>query len=369
MSGPPRVALDPVAEAAKRALTAQGAAEALDELRRLCVAQTEDTAPLEAKVEQLRLAGYRQELNQVLQEALSSPQAHPHVGALWMRRLVSSNNWDRRYPQGMDQLCRRGEIGRRAVIEFLQAAGASRKGRLVCHALRKHGKWLRTHPQGWRAAARALADVREYRRLARWMSSWRTKPELDGELLYCLALGLRGTGHERKAQPFVRQALEKPDAEKQFPVLKLWAAQEEALAGDVQAAEGLYKELKSVAWDDDSVCVYYLTRGVLRVRQAARASRKEVFDSASTRVQERVRRVAIYKRDVMLRRQYRRCLWRMAVDSGRWGSGAMAAWRSAESVWLLLPLALVPGLQLFLPLYLFRLCARRRGFRKKRPGF
>ncbi|MGH7970947.1 MAG: hypothetical protein ACREIC_19680, partial [Limisphaerales bacterium] len=79
------------------------------------------------------------------------------------------------------------------------------------------------------------------------------------------------------------------------------------------------------------------------------------------RVRDQFRRHKIYQREVMLRRQYRRCLSRMACDSGRWGAGLLGAWRSADRWPTLLVLLVVPGLQLFAPLYLFRLCTNRRG--------
>jgi hypothetical protein len=51
----------------------------------------------------------------------------------------------------------------------------------------------------------------------------------------------------------------------------------------------------------------------------------------------------------------------MGRDAGHTGGGMMACWQSADSRALTIPLLLVPGLQLFLPLYLLRLCTNRRG--------
>ena len=65
-----------------------------------------------------------------------------------------------------------------------------------------------------------------------------------------------------------------------------------------------------------------------------------------------------------LRREYRRCLVRMGKDSGDWSQAVLAVWRSAESWWFVLPLLIIPGLQFFLPCYLYRLCSRRRGINK-----
>jgi hypothetical protein len=69
----------------------------------------------------------------------------------------------------------------------------------------------------------------------------------------------------------------------------------------------------------------------------------------------------VHTRDIALRRQYRRCLLRMARDSGSWLKVPFILWESADTPWTLLALAVIPGLQLLLPFYLFRLCTHRKG--------
>jgi len=356
-----RSSIDLVSEAAKRALTREQAAQIIAKLRVLCVSSAADSGTLEQAADLLRNAGYKQELAEVLRETLALPNAHPHVGALWIRRLVASNSWDRRYPAGMDELCSRGEIGHLAVIEFLEVAAAKHKAHLVRRAIRTHSRWLRTHPHGWGVPARALVSVRCYKAAAAWMSDWRSRPELDGALSQCLAFALRGAGRFQEAHQIIKATLEKSTAADQFPGLKVWCAMEESLAGNTQAAEAHFKQLKPLAWDDDLLCRYYLTRGVIRVQQAERSARKEAFDLACERIKDRFRRVRIYQKDILIRHEYRRCLWRMARDSGHFIPGVRAAWRSADSLVLVAPLLILPGLQLFLPLYLYRLCRRRRG--------
>jgi hypothetical protein len=103
---------------------------------------------------------------------------------------------------------------------------------------------------------------------------------------------------------------------------------------------------------------------VLRVQKAEKPKRKEAFAVARERIGELFRRVPIYKRDVYLRREYRRCLSRMAVDSGNWTRAIAATWRSAQSPFFLLALIVIPGLQVFVPCYLYRLCSRRKGVSK-----
>jgi hypothetical protein len=333
----------------------------------LCVTKGEELQELERAAKALRDSGYKQELSQVLREAITWPESHPRVGALWVRRLVASNNWDRTYPKTMDELCRNGEIGHCALIEFLETVSAKGRRNLIREAVRRHSTWLRKDPVGWGTAARALASVRLYKMAANWMSDWRTRGDLDLPVHYSLCLALRGSGREKEAHEIVQQALARPGADQQFPVLRLWLAQEETLQGHTERAAAELKEMHQLGGDDDSVGLFYLTRGVIRVQRAKPEDRREAFAAAYDRIRDQFRRHRIYQRDLMLRRQYRRCLSRMARDSGKLGVALMVNWRSADRWLTLVPLLLVPGLQIFAPLYLFRLCRHRHG-REKRSG-
>ena len=353
-----------VEAAAKKALSAQQLEKTVERFRQLCITPGDQAAALEETAEILRNAGYKQELIRLLNEALTSPEANPHVGALWMRRIVTSKIWDHRYPRGMDSLCAEGELGRQAVIEFLALAGAKRRHQLVCQALGRHAKWLRTHPTGWAVAGRALVQARCYRQAARWMADWQSKPELDLPTLHSLALALRATG--RRADEVIQLALRQPGAAEQFPIFKVWQAEDEAFAGNTQNASATFKQLSPAGWDDDSLVLFYLVRSVIRVQKAELGSRPEVFSVARDRIADLFRRTPVYKRDMFLRREYRLCLTRMARDAGKWTEQVRALWRSAESWTFVLPLLLVPGLQFFLPCYLYRLCSRRKGVEKRK---
>lgn len=193
------------------------------------------------------------------------------------------------------------------------------------------------------------------------MADWKAKPELELPLLYCLAMALRGAGQIKEAHAVIEAALAKPGASQQYPILEVWYAMEEALAGNTQAAATHFKDLKPLGWDDDLLCRYYLTRGVIRVQQAEPTARKEACAAATARIKDHFRRIRIYQKDVLLRSEYRRCLWAMSRAAGNPATGILGIWRSADTWWFLLPLLIVPGLQFFAPLYLFRLCTRRKG--------
>jgi hypothetical protein len=350
-----------VEEAARKALSQQELEKTITRFRELCSRPGQGVQELDEVGEILRNAGFKNELMNVLREALRHPGTNPHVGALWVRRLVLSKIWDHGYPDGLDALCKQGEIGHCAVIEFIKLAGTKRRAELVRLAVSRHRGWLRKDVLGWHVAGRALVEARCYRQAVGWMSAWRDKSNLELPTLHCLALALRATGRRKASNEVVQQALSRPDGATAYPIFKLWAAQDEALRGETQSASTHLKQVDTSGWDDDSLALFYLVRGVVRVQRADAEDREETFGTARDRIHDVFRKVPIYKRDVYLRREYRRCLTRMAKDSGAWSQLIPPLWKSAESKWFLVPLLAVPGLQLFLPCYVYRLCSRRRG--------
>jgi hypothetical protein len=193
------------------------------------------------------------------------------------------------------------------------------------------------------------------------MSNWREQPSLDNSTLYCLALAFRATDKRSKATEVAGVALGRPGMSEEFPLLKLWLAQDHAFSGDTQAASTTFKQIDPSGWEDDALACYYLVRGVIRVQKAQDKDRKEAFQMARDRIAQLFRKNPIWKRDVYLRREYHRCLLRMARDAGNWAERLRVRWRSAHSAPVAVALLLVPGLQLLVPCYLYRLCSHRRG--------
>jgi len=196
------------------------------------------------------------------------------------------------------------------------------------------------------------------------MANWRDQPELELPTLQCLALALRATGHSKQADEVAQIGISKSGTNDLGSIFKLYVAEDQVLSGNAQAASVTLKQINTSGWEDDSLALFYLVRGLARVQRAERSDRQEAFDLAQDRLRGVFRKVPIYKRDVFLRREYRRCLTRMAKASGLWSQGIRALWKSAESRSFIVPLLLIPGLQLFLPCYLYRLCSRRKGINR-----
>lgn len=357
-TAPSRPGVPAASELARRKFLSPAEAQAaLARLRELALQPGGSEAELDRLASGLRESGYVAEMTALIAEALEQPSAHPHLGVLWMRRHVSSKSWDRSYPSAVDALCQRGEIGRGAVLELLRYAGERRKVHLVREVWRRHRRWLKEHPKGWPLMGWALVNNADYRRALAWLEGWEVRAPGDLRVQACVAHALRGLGREAKADAMVRATLEQANPSEvrhHYPQLLMWAAVEAALAGDVESAATWLGQVEPAGWDDQQTNLYYLARGVLRVKQTDADRRRQAFRHAYDRIRERFRRVPPYQHDRMTRRLYRRCVWRMALDAGYYRRAALSCWRAADSAAPLWALCLIPGLQPLVPVYLLR---------------
>ncbi len=298
----------------------------LELLRRLFRSKTEDSQPLDDAVKAVLETGYHDELGVILEEALEAPDVNPHVGALWMQRRVARRHWS--YPKRLDRLCERGEVGRRAVIALVSALGEAGKGWRLRWVLWKHRRWLREHPQGWGAVGFALVCLGRSRRAVRWLADWPSRPQVEMWMLWNLAYALRSLGRYGPVREVVRGALALPRHDHTARMFKLWHAAEEALAGRTASAAEQFQDLDKENWTEYGTRLYYLTRGMIRVQQAPPAERRQTFRRARGRVHEAFAGVRFSRCAPALRRDYRRCMWRMARDAGSWLQALRAWWRT-----------------------------------------
>lgn len=340
----------------RKFLTPAEAKEALAELGRCACAPGDQSSRLDQLAGVLRESGYTADLVNALDMALDSATPNPHVGVLWTRRLTSSKSWDRTYPEELDEWCKQGELGRRAVRELLRYGANRRKQALVSEILRRHGSWLKQDAEGWPLMGQALVTNGAYKQALSWMEDWETRGKSDMLVVSVVAHAMRGLNREQAAHPIIVEALRtaQPGLAAAHPELTVWAAVEEALGGELGQAAQRLSSLEPAAWDDDLISAYYLARGVLRVQEADPERRHQAFWHAYDRIRGRFRRAPVYRQSRMTRRLYRRCMWRMAVHAGYYRRAISSYWRAADSSLPLVPLCLIPGLQLLAPIYLLR---------------
>lgn len=309
---------------------------ALAGVRRLCVAEDPSDWPLNYATEAIReyaaaaadRAPWAGQLDQLLDEALELPNAHPHVATLWVERRTARKDWAcaRRF----DALLKRGELGRRAVYAYLRALGQARQRRRLHRFRRRHRELLRADTLAWGLVGYALSMVDEQAAAARWLADWADRSDLQAWMLINVVLALRALGREAEAAAASRRALTLP-ADATTAHHRLWLAVDAALAGETEAAAKHGDGIDPQTCDASHRFLHALVGGLLAVQRAAPRDRPE----ALRRVRRRLRAAAAActpmpedRRAIL--RTYRRCVLRLGRDGGTIGALLWACWRWLE---------------------------------------
>lgn len=347
------------------ALSMQKMRQMLEEFSALAANPQARDEEVDSIAQTLLKAGYKHELAEVMNGALSRDNAHPHLGALWIQKLVTSHSWDREYPAYLGELCSRGEIGTRALKELLEYLNEKGKPSLIRKVVSRHGALLREDAGLRSLVAGALCKAKLYSHVPRWSQG--PAEQLDDRALFCRAMALRQLGKERAAQSDIAQAVNRSSTLAKHPVLGVWHAMEQALRGENDQASAVLDSVRASGWDEDEQTLYYLARGVVRVQKAAKEERRKAFYAAFDRVHDKLRhRRKIHVRPWPMRRAYRRCMGRMAMAAGLKGRALQAVWESADSPFVLAAMLVIPPLQLLSPVYAWRLASNRGGKKSKR---
>jgi tetratricopeptide (TPR) repeat protein len=308
-------------EAARKDLAA-----ALDNFRSLCLSKSQETGPLDMATAALLETGHADKVDATLEEVLREPEAHPHVGVLWINRRLAQHVYA--YPKRLNELLARGEIGRRALIAYVKGLGRDRRGWRLRRLVSKHHARLRADDQGWGAVGYALIPLGRYRAVTRWMSDWAQRPGAEMWMLSNLALSLRLLRREAQAHTVVRHALSLPARDDAWRLLQIWFVAEEALAGHTQVAAEHFQQVPEGGLEGYELRLYHLARGLVAVQQAAPELRLQEFRRVRDKVREVFAGIRISRSDAGTRRDYQRYMLRMARDAGSRWQAALIWWRS-----------------------------------------
>jgi tetratricopeptide (TPR) repeat protein len=309
---------------------------ALAGVRRLCVAEDPSDWPLNYATEAIReyaagaadRAGWAEQLDQLLNQTLALPDAHPHVATLWVERCTARKDWT--CAQRFDALLKHGERGRRAVYAYLRALGQARERRRLHRFIRRHRAMLRADTMAWGLVGYALSVVDEQSAAARWLADWADRPGLQAWMLINVVLAQRALGREAEANTAGRHALTLP-ADATTPHHRLWLAVDAALDGETETAAKHCDGVDPQACDASHRFLHALVHGLLEVQQAAPRDRPE----ALRRVRRRLLAAAAActpmpeDRQAILR-TYRRCVLQLGRDAGTMGALPWACWRWLE---------------------------------------
>lgn len=224
---------------------------ALRVLKDLCLTPTQSPWCIQTVADALTVQSQGRAADRVLQDALEQPEANPHLGDVWVRRRVAKGQWG--FQRVLSRLRGRGEIGRLAFIAYVELLGdrytelkAKRDvfGPWVCRfhfkrLLHRHRAWMSQDDLIWGKVGYTLTCLGKPTPVVRWLSDWRRRSHVETWMLYNLTLCLLKTKRHDEAHQVIRHALGLQATDETYPRLKAWAAFEEAVQGNVEAARKL----------------------------------------------------------------------------------------------------------------------------------
>jgi tetratricopeptide (TPR) repeat protein len=329
---------------------------AREDFKKLCSSAQSSEWSLAAAAAALDKGGMRRFVDRALAQQLqqSGPVATA-VAKFWVHRQVTKGKWA--LHKRLMALKAKGEAGRDAVLCYLNRLGEAldasrRKGdvtgrlRLRYHfwrILRKHRDWLRPDTTGWGQVGYVLSCIGRPGPVIAWLSDWPDRPEAQSWMLYNLVLMLQRKGRYEESCEIIRYAVGLRHDVDLFETFRIWAAFEEALAGNTTFAQ---QHLNSLAADKLSPArrpLQVMTQILIDLRNRKFADKK----SASRSIRSSLRVVfgdsPPSKSDPYTRGAFTRFIKAAATQGAgqdlRWW--ARWYWPETKFLWLL-PLLLIP---------------------------
>ncbi|MFN4260003.1 MAG: tetratricopeptide repeat protein [Gemmataceae bacterium] len=319
--------------AARLAVTRENQSDAEEVLRTLCVSPCDSDWPLNQAARFMRQAGWGAQVGAILCQALESEAVHPQVASLWIEHLAAQQEWSSG-AEWLDRLQPRGELGRRALITFLEELGKAHQRDWIQRTLRRHDQRLREDTYLWGTVGFALSTCNAHQQVIRWMADWPDRDGLQPWMLINLALSLHGAGKEEEAYRVSQRALQlTPDHTTRYH--HLWLAAVEILRTDIASAKDRLAQAEYQECDASHRFLHVLVEAAISVACADPQERHAAFTLAREDLAMAAEECSPMLDDrLALTHIYRRIIRFLARATG--GTGPLM-WSLYRSVFPLLP--------------------------------
>jgi len=217
-------------------------------LRSLCVFQNENPWAISTAASAVLEAGWHRDAEELFGETMEMAEANPQAGALWVERRAARGKLN--CLRQLDRLHTRGEIGRRAIVSYIEALAAACQrfharrdvfGPMKCRwlfrrVLRRHRDWLQADDWSWGKAGYAMTALGKFREAEKWLGDWKSRSRAEPRMLHNLVWVLQRKGRDAEANEIIRHAVTLAGRDSTHVRFRIWVAMEEALAGNVLAA-------------------------------------------------------------------------------------------------------------------------------------
>ncbi len=288
---------------------------AIEALARLCIMPPGDSEwPLTAANRAFHEAGWDRQAESVFAAALDNPEVLPQVAGLWVEHCVGRRHW--RCIRRIDSLVSRGDIGRRALSDYLAALARAKAGRRIAACLRRYYGVILEHTPCWGAVGYALTSVLRHRAAAGWLADWSDRGDAQPWMLINLVLSLRALGRLDEANRVSRRAMELPP-DYTTPYHVTWLALDDLLDGNGREFVDRLDGLDRSSFDATNQYLFTLAELLRKRRQAEPVDRSHVRKSASREFSALNQKTSIPAEDYgAVLRTYRRAVRRLAADYG-----------------------------------------------------
>jgi tetratricopeptide (TPR) repeat protein len=283
-------------------------------LRQLYILATADPGLVHQATQTVLKAGWPLVCEEAMQAALAAPTVNPFVGKVWVDVQVAQGRWS--CGKRLDELLARGDVGLHALVAYVEALGQAKRRWQLGRYLRRYRDRLRAQAWSWGTAGYALGTAGAFRKAVAWMEDWSQRGDLEPWMLLNQALYLRYLGRDEEAHQVNRAALDLPLRDWASSPHVIWVALGEVLTGAGEPPADRLRQVDPATLDPYYLCLYFLVEALLLSQQATVDERQVAFVKAREWLRQAVHAYPACYEDRVLRRFYRRCVWRIAKNRG-----------------------------------------------------
>jgi tetratricopeptide (TPR) repeat protein len=221
---------------------------ALEQFGTLCAIPQAPEWSIAGAARALDACGLSRSVDRILDEHLRRPDPAPTLAGFWVERESIKGKWG--LHSRLNALKVEGESGRRAILRYLdhlgQAVNAARQTRSVGRILRlryhvwrllkTHRNWLHSDVEGWGKVGYVLTSIGRPAAVISWLGDWKNRPQAESWMLYNLVVMMHRKGQFEEGWQIIRHAVTLRHTSDLHEIFRLWAAFEEALAGNISLA-------------------------------------------------------------------------------------------------------------------------------------
>jgi cellulose synthase operon protein C len=257
--------------------------------------------------------------NDVLREVLDGDKVVPIAGRLWVQMRAREKDFS-----FLDQLpalmARNPQAGEEALIEAVDVLAVPSRQGFFEQLVKKLTPDLKKSDPAWAKVGEGFINLGMFELSVQWTDDWE-KREIDKPwMLHPAALSRRLLGQYAEAYRISRKALACTNYDDTLGDFRIWAALEEALVGQTDAAMEHLEGLKPEDQPDASRILHQIAKALVDLQRTQMPARAETFIRLRDETQEIIEDLAPKQPNEDLSRTLRRWSIAFARAAGTWSA-------------------------------------------------